>query len=162
MPLPPELPRTELVLPVAVDKTASVRFGTNRYSTPPEYAGRHAGPLRGRRARALIDGDREVASHARSWGRMQRIDDPEHRAVLVERRPRTVAMTVRDQLLGAVPELWVPLRALGARGPQVNFHDGAGAGPDGRLRPRGTAHRRRGHGGARHPRHRALTLLCEQ
>jgi transposase len=36
MPLPQQLPQTELVLPVSVDKTASVRFGTNRYSTPPE------------------------------------------------------------------------------------------------------------------------------
>ena len=52
MPLPQELPQTELVLPVAVDKTASVRFGTNRYSVSAGARGRHAGPLRERRARA--------------------------------------------------------------------------------------------------------------
>jgi transposase len=124
MPLPLELPQTELVLPVAVDKTASVRFGTNRYSTPPEYAGATL-VLRANDERVwLVDGDRQVASHARSWGRMQRVDDPEHRRLLVERRPRAVAMTVRDQLLGAVPELTVLYERWVQEGRNVNFMTG--------------------------------------
>ncbi|MGO9835779.1 MAG: IS21 family transposase [Polyangiaceae bacterium] len=124
MPLPPELPQTELVLPVAVDKTASVRFGNNRYSTPPEFAGGTL-VLRANDERVwLVDGDRQVASHARSWGRMQRIDDPEHRRVLVERRPRAVAMTVRDQLLDAVPGLTVLYERWVQEGRNVNFMTG--------------------------------------
>jgi hypothetical protein len=34
IPLPNPMPTADLVLPVAVDKTASVRLGTNRYSAP--------------------------------------------------------------------------------------------------------------------------------
>ena len=124
MPLPREMPRTELVLPVAVDKTASVRFGSNKYSTPPEYAGGTLVLSANDERVRLVDGDREIASHARSWGRMQRIDDPEHRRVLVERRPRAVAMTVRDQLLGAVPELWMLYERWVDEGRNVNFMTG--------------------------------------
>lgn len=124
MPLPREMPRTELVLPVAVDKTASVRFGTNKYSVPPEYAGGTLVLSANDERVRLVDGDREVASHARSWGRMQRIDDPEHRRVLVEQRPRAIAMTVRDQLLDAVPELLALYEHWVEEGRNVNFMTG--------------------------------------
>ncbi len=124
MPLPREMPLADLVTPVAVDKTASVRFGTNSYSVPPEHAG---GTLllsaNDERVR-LVDGDKEVASHARSWGRMQRVNDPEHRRVLVEQRPRTVATTLRDQLLEAVPELTKLYERWVEEGRNVNFMTG--------------------------------------
>jgi hypothetical protein len=55
---------------------------------------------------------------------MQRIDDPEHRRLLVERRPRAVAMTFRDQLLGAVPELWALYEHWVHEGRNVNFMTG--------------------------------------
>ncbi|MGA3125049.1 MAG: IS21 family transposase, partial [Polyangiaceae bacterium] len=61
MPLPLELPQTDLVLPVAVDKTASVRFGTNRYSVPPEYAGGTLVLCASDERVRLVDGDRQVA-----------------------------------------------------------------------------------------------------
>ena len=124
MPLPQQLPQTDLVLPVSVDKTASVRFATNRYSTPPEYAGSTLVLCANDERVRLVDGDREVANHARSWGRMQRIDDPEHRRLLVDRRPRAVAMTFRDQLLGAVPELWALYERWVQEGRNVNFMTG--------------------------------------
>jgi transposase len=124
MPLPQQLPQTDLVLPVSVDKTASVRFATNRYSTPPEYAGTTLVLCANDERVRLVDGDREVANHARSWGRMQRIDDPEHRRLLVDRRPRAVAMTFRDQLLGAVPELWALYERWVQEGRNVNFMTG--------------------------------------
>jgi len=124
MPLPRELPQTELVLPVAVDKTASVRFGTNRYSVPPEHAGGTLVLSADDERVRLIDGEREVASHARSWGRMQRIDNPEHRRVLVEQRPRAVAITLRDQLLDAVPELTALYERWVEEGRNVNFMTG--------------------------------------
>jgi hypothetical protein len=124
MPLPRELPLTELVVPVAVDKTASVRFGTNRYSVPPEHAGGTLVLSADDERVRLIDGEREVASHTRSWGRMQRIDNPEHRRVLLERRPRAVAITLRDQLLDVVPELTVLYERWVEEGRNVNFMTG--------------------------------------
>jgi hypothetical protein len=124
MPLPREMPLTDLVLPVAVDKTASVRFGTNKYSVPPEYAGGTLVLSANDDRVRLVDGNREVASHARSWGRMQRIDDPEHRRALVEQRPRTVGITIRDQLLEVVPELRVLYEHWIEDGRNVNFMTG--------------------------------------
>ncbi len=124
MPLPQEMPRTELVMPVAVDKTASVRFGTNRYSVPPEHAGGTLVLVADDDRVRLVDGDREVASHARSWGRMQRIDEPEHRRKLVDHRPRAIAITQRDQLLDAVPELLRLYERWVEEGRNVNFMTG--------------------------------------
>jgi hypothetical protein len=68
----------------------------------------------------LLDGDRVVATHARSWGRMQRIDDPLHRRAL-EARPRAVAITMRDQLLAAVPALLTLYERWVDDGRNVNF-----------------------------------------
>jgi hypothetical protein len=124
MPLPKEMPRTDLVMPVAVDKTASVRFGTNRYSVPPEHAGGTLVLSADDDRVRLVDGDREVASHARSWSRMQRVDDPEHRRMLVDKRPRATAITQRDQLLDAVPELLRLYEHWVEEGRNVNFMTG--------------------------------------
>lgn len=121
MPLPQQLPQTDLVLPVAIDKTASVRFATNRYSVPPQYeSGTLILSASDERVR-LIDGESIVADHPRSWGRMQRIDDPGHRRLLVQARPRAVAMTVRDQLLRAVPPLGTLYERWVQQGRNVNF-----------------------------------------
>jgi transposase len=124
MPLPRKMPLTDLVLAVSVDKTASVRFGTNKYSVPAKYAGGTLVLSASDERVRLVDGDEEVANHARSWGRMQRIDDPEHRRVLVERRPRAVTMTLRDQLLDAVPELKALYERWVEEGRNVNFMTG--------------------------------------
>jgi transposase len=124
MSLPDVLPTADLVLPVAVDKTASVRLCTNRYSVPPQYAGGTLVLSANDERVRLLSGNCEVASHARSWGRMQRIDDPEHRRALVEKRPRTVGITIRDQLLEVVPELIVLYGYWVEDGRNVNFMTG--------------------------------------
>jgi hypothetical protein len=55
---------------------------------------------------------------------MQRIDDPEHRRALVEGRPRRAAITQRDQLLGALPELTALYERWVQEGRNVNFMTG--------------------------------------
>jgi len=124
LPLPNPMPVADLVLPVAVDKTASVRLGTNRYSVPPEYASRTLTLVANDEHVRLLDGDKQVAHHARSWGRQQRIDDAEHRRALVAHRPRAEAITVRDRLLTAVPELSVLYERWVHEGRNVNFMTG--------------------------------------
>jgi len=119
--LPDPLPTADLVLPVSVDKTASVRFGTNRYSVPPEYESETLVLSADDERVRLLDGDREVANHRRVWGRMQRIDDPEHRRALVEQRPRATATTLRDQMLEVVPELRELYHRWIDAGRNVNF-----------------------------------------
>lgn len=121
MPLPATMPVANVIQPVAVDKTASVRFCTNRYSVPPEHAGGALVLSADDDRVRILDGEREVANHARSWGRMQRIDEPSHRRALVAERPRAVAMTLRDQLLEAVPQLLGLYEHWVEEGRNVNF-----------------------------------------
>lgn len=105
LPLPPHLPSTDFVTPVAVDKTATVRFATNRYSVPAAYAGRTLTLQADDATVRLLDGSREVASHARSQGRHQRIDDLRHRQDLVRERRAANAAPVRHHLLLELPQL---------------------------------------------------------
>jgi transposase len=124
LPLPNPMPAAELVLPVAVDKTASVRLGTNHYSAPPEYASRTLTLVADDQNVRLLDGDKQVALHARSWGRQQRIDDAEHRRTLVAHRPRAEAISVRDRLVAAVPALSVLYERWVEEGRNINFMTG--------------------------------------
>jgi hypothetical protein len=102
--LPQPLPETDLVVPTSVDSTAFVRFGTNLYSVPARYA-------RSRDTLTLVASDTEVrlldmgdvvARHARSWGKHQRIEDPEHRRELLEQKRAAHVPKGRDRLLAEV------------------------------------------------------------
>lgn len=112
LPLPAHLPSADLVTPVAVDKLANARLATNRYSVPPEYAGRTLTLVADDDVVRLIDGKTEVARHRRSWGRNQRVEDPEHRKALITQRQAANAAPVRERLFVETPEL----RVLFARG----------------------------------------------
>jgi transposase len=124
MPLPDPMPTADLVLPVAVDKTASVRLGTNRYSVPPQYAGGTLTLVANDDHVRLLDGAKEVAHHLRSWARGQRIEDSEHRRALLAQRPRAEAITVRDRLVAAVPALSVLYERWVDEGRNINFMTG--------------------------------------
>jgi transposase len=124
MPLPNPIPTADLVLPASVDKTASVRLGTNRYSVPPKYASGVLTLVADDDHVRLLDGDEVVARHARAWGRGLRIDDPEHRRALVEQRPRAEAITLRERLLAAVPALSALYERWVDEGRNINFMTG--------------------------------------
>jgi transposase len=104
--LPAVLPETDLVQPVNVDTTAFVRFGTNLYSVPPRYARSPRSTLTlvasDREVRLLDDKD-VVAQHERSWGKHQRIEDPEHPRELLEQKRAGRIPKTRDRLLAQVP-----------------------------------------------------------
>jgi hypothetical protein len=104
--LPAVLPETDLVLPANVDTTAFVRFGTNLYSVPPHYARSPRSTLTlvasDSEVRLLDDKD-VVAKHERSWGKHQRIEDPEHRRELLEQKRAGRIPKMRDRLLAQVP-----------------------------------------------------------
>jgi transposase len=121
LPLPNPLPSTDVVTPIAVDKTAFVRLDTNRYSVPHIHASRTLTLVASDTALRLLDGDQEVARHARSWGRHQWVELPEHRAALVKEKHRARDLKGRDRLRVEVPEIepfferWVDLgRNLGS------------------------------------------------
>lgn len=102
--LPNVVPETDLVVPVRVDTTAFVRFGTNDYSVPCRYA-------RSRETLTLVasdchirllEGQTLIATHERSWGKHQRIEDAEHRRELLEQKRAARIPKTRDQLLAQV------------------------------------------------------------
>ena len=103
--LPAVLPETDLVVPANVDTTAFVRFGTNLYSVPPRYARtRSTVTLVASDTKVrLLDGAHVVAKHDRSWGKHQRVEDPEHRRELLEQKRAGQIPKMRDRLLSQVP-----------------------------------------------------------
>lgn len=119
LPLPVHFPSTDLVTPVSVDKTASVRLATNRYSVPARYAGRTLTLVADDATVRVLDGTTEVARHARSHGRNQRVEDLSHRSELAVQRRAANAAPVRHHLLAEVPELGILFERWVARGRNV-------------------------------------------
>jgi transposase len=103
LPLPKAAPATDLVEPVPVDKTAFARFDTNDYSAPPEHRETTLTLAADDRFVRLLEGEREVARHARCWGRRQRVEDPAHRQAILEQKRGAREAKGQDRLRAAVP-----------------------------------------------------------
>jgi transposase len=71
----------------AADSLALVRFDTNSYSVPTQYAHRTITVVATVDEVRLICADRVVARHRRHWGREQSFFDPVHYLALLERKP---------------------------------------------------------------------------
>ncbi|MCP4446895.1 MAG: transposase family protein, partial [Myxococcales bacterium] len=92
LPLPEPRPDTDLITSAVVDKTASVRFDCNLYSVPPTLVGKTLTLVADDHRVRLIDNDRLVARHDRSWAKRQRIEYAEHREeILAEKKGSRVS-----------------------------------------------------------------------
>lgn len=81
------MPSEEHPVPVAIERTAFVRLGTNLHSVPAAYAGRTLALAGGDCCARLLDGQTKVAEHPRSRGRRPVFEKRERRAqVVAERR----------------------------------------------------------------------------
>lgn len=80
------LPTTHLVLPVRADKTAFIRFDRNQYSVPWQQASQTLTLVADDIEVCLIDGEEEVASHLRRWGKGEWVEERAHRETLVKER----------------------------------------------------------------------------
>jgi len=103
--LPEVMPVTDQVMPVSADKTATVRFDTNRYSVPPDYAYRTLTLAVDDATVRLLDGSTEVARHERCWGRNHPVEDPGHRDEILERKRGANDGKRRDRLRVQVPRI---------------------------------------------------------
>lgn len=119
--LPNPLPSTDLVQPIVADKTAFVRFDANGYSVPSKFARATLTLVANDTRVRLLDNGIEVASHARAWGRRQWLEDPVHRAALLEEKRAARIPKGRDRLHAEIPgidrlfERWVKVgRNLGS------------------------------------------------
>ena len=122
LPLPNPLPPTDQVVPVHVDTQAFVRLDTNRYSVPPNYAGRTLTLVADDVRLRILDGATEVASHPRCFGRRQIIENPEHRASLVQERRAAADLKGRDRILTVAPAFAAILERWALGGPSLAIH----------------------------------------
>jgi transposase len=87
LPLPAEAFVAARVEPTAADSLSLVRFDTNDYSVPTEFAHHQVTALGTVDAVRIVVGDRVVATHRRSWGREGVFYEPVHYLALLERKP---------------------------------------------------------------------------
>lgn len=105
LPLPAAGIPTDLVTSVPADKTAFVAFDGNRYSVEPDAANRILGLVADDAEVRLLDGDRVVGAHARSWARNRTVEAPEHREALLATKAGARDGKRRDWLRAAVPRI---------------------------------------------------------
>jgi transposase len=87
LPLPAEAFTAARVEQPSADSLSLVRFDTNDYSVPTEFAHHPVTALGTVDAVRIVVGDRVVATHRRSWGREGVSYDPVHYLALLERKP---------------------------------------------------------------------------
>lgn len=90
--------------PVATKKLPYVTFDTNQYSIPHQVVGKQLTLKATEDAVLIIDGGSVVASHRRSWGQRQVVDDPRHLAELAGEKRRGKQLASRHRLLSELPE----------------------------------------------------------
>jgi transposase len=86
-PLPAEAFEAARVEPTSADSLSLVRFDTNDYSVPTEFAHRQVTAIGTVDTVRIAVGDQVVATHRRSWGREGVFYDPVHYLALLERKP---------------------------------------------------------------------------
>src|SRR5262249_28988133 len=119
--LPDPLPSTDLVEPVAVDKTAFVHFDANRYSAPSSYADKTLTLVASDTTVHLYGSQEQVAQHVRCWGRHQVVEAAHHRAELVEHKRRAREAKGRDRLVCAIPDFDILLERWVESGRNAGF-----------------------------------------
>jgi len=87
LPLPKQPFEARRVVPASADSESLVRFDTNDYSVPVQYAHRQLIVVATVAEVRLIYEDRLVARHWRCWGREQSFFEPIHYLALLERKP---------------------------------------------------------------------------
>ncbi|MEQ1812691.1 MAG: IS21 family transposase, partial [Terricaulis sp.] len=98
LPLPQHPFDTDLVQPIRSDKTIYVRFDQNDYSIPPTHVRRPLTLVAAPELIRLLDGATEIARHARSYDRQQRVDDPAHLAAVVAQTRHALGATAAGRL----------------------------------------------------------------
>jgi transposase len=104
LPLPSSSIPTELVTSVPADKTALISFDTNRYSVPPAAANRILTLVASDVEVRLLDRERVVATHPRSWAKNTTIEDPAHRSAILQQKRGARDGKGRDRLRSEIPQ----------------------------------------------------------
>ncbi len=104
LPLPATAFPCDEQTPVSVGKTPYVRFDLNDYSVPHTHVRRQLVVLADTRTVRIVDGPTVVATHARNWGRDERVEDAAHIATLVAEKRAASQHSSTDRLQHAAPQ----------------------------------------------------------
>jgi transposase len=116
LPLPEHPFPCQLLRAVSSGKTPYLRFDGNDYSIPHTLVRRPLTLVAAEHQVRVLDGTTEVARHARSYDRGQRIEDDAHLAALVAEKRHAHELRGRDRLRHACPQAAAFLDALAVRG----------------------------------------------
>ena len=116
LPLPEHPFPCHLLRAVSSGKTPYIRFDGNDYSIPHTLVRRPLTLVAAEHQVRLLDGSTEVARHARTYDRGQRVEDDAHLAALVAEKHRAHDLRGRDRLRHACPQAEAFLDALAVRG----------------------------------------------
>lgn len=105
LPLPAAAICTDLVTSAPSDTTAFVSFDGNRYSVRHDAASRMLTLVASDTELRLLDGERVVGLHARSWAKNRSFELPEHRAALVAHKAGARDGKGRDRLRAEIPNI---------------------------------------------------------
>jgi transposase len=103
-PLPPVPYDTDEVVLTVVTPHARVRFDTNRYSVPPEYARRQVILRADDVSLRILHGGVEIARHRRSFEKYRILSDPAHHAAACALRRRSRAREIEAHFDAIGPE----------------------------------------------------------
>ncbi|MGH7322092.1 MAG: Mu transposase domain-containing protein, partial [Candidatus Rokuibacteriota bacterium] len=122
LPLPEHPFPGDLLRAVSSGKTPYLRFDGNDYSIPHTLVRRPLTLVASEHVVRVLDGSTEVARHARSYDRGQRVEDDAHLAALVAEKRRAHDLRGRDRLRHACPHADAFLDALARRGELLARH----------------------------------------
>jgi hypothetical protein len=117
--LPSHRFETDLVKSVRADKTPYIRFDLNDYSIPHTFVGRQLTLAASHTRVRILEGLVEIAAHARSYDRHQRVEDPAHISALLELKRKALGATAGRRLSHAVPGAEALLAAAFDRGESI-------------------------------------------
>src|SRR5881296_1607105 len=116
LPLPEHPFPCHLLRAVSSGKTPYIRFDGNDYSIPHTLVRRPLTLVAAEHQVRLLDGSTEVARHARTYDRGQRVEDDAHLAALVAEKRHAHELRGRDRLRQACPQAEAFIDALAVRG----------------------------------------------
>ena len=107
---------SDLVRPAVSGKTPYIRFDLNDYSIPHTLVRKPLTLIASEKAVRIADGDRVVAHHVRSYGRLQIVEDPAHLQQLAKQKRHAHELRGRDRLRTACAHADAFLSAVAVRG----------------------------------------------
>jgi hypothetical protein len=116
LPLPQHPFEGDLVRPTMSGKTPYIRFDRNDYSIPHTLVKKPLTLIASEKEVRIVDGDRVVARHRRSYDHLQIVEDPAHLSALAERKRHAHELRGRDRLRSACAHAEAFLGAIALRG----------------------------------------------